>query len=421
MKGIKKLLYTGAVFVMLVSCVSAVAFAEGDTYNDYSTYNEYNIDNSGVESRLDTIDDKLGSTSNSGSIIGMLSNMDIQIMQSESILKDISNSLGVIVDGGGYTSILYSLKSLTDGYGFGSGWTLAQAFDYLSGQTTSANNGITQLINNSQANWNSLLKFLLTYTYDDGTGGLIFYLSELVNHIYAIDSNTDNLEGLLEISNQILEGISVGIADVNDELDVHTTELENVNSELDTHTTQLITANSSLDDINSELDSWRMALGTTLYNAFTFENAQTVGEGDNSGSWYSNILYDLGMLKRVLADEDDLALKESQKENTSSATDLFFSGSGDSDTSVSLSDLKDTADLATGTFDLIGSTASASDIGDAIEEVQGNGFSWFSEETASNLNGVASTFSLYDFQDDDFVSFYDDNVNSVLAWLGGER
>lgn len=57
---------------------------------------------------------------------------------------------------------------------------------------------------------------------------------------------------------------------------------------------------------------------------------------DYSDSWYSSIYNDVHQLKEVLADDEDLAFKESQKENQQYVQDNFFSSS--SDLSLNLDD-----------------------------------------------------------------------------------
>lgn len=141
-----------------------------------------------------------------------------------------------------------------------------------------------------------------------------------------------------------------------------------------------------------------------FYDRFDAEFNKDTGEGSAG--------YALYMLQQVLADEDDLALKESQKDNQESAFDNFFNGgnSFEYNTSLNFDSFKRLSEGITSfgnffsnvgegslspTLSLYGGFQSVFAILNN-EDVGGDGFlpfGWFSQATADNISSVPSTFS----------------------------
>lgn len=100
----------------------------------------------------------------------------------------------------------------------------------------------------------------------------------------------------------------------------------------------------------------------------------------------------LNEIRDVLADEEDLALKESQKDNQQAIQDSFFNP--DSETSVSpdkIGDLASLSDSFIGSFDFsdhVGNTDPFSYIGEGSEAL-----SWFSAETGKDIDPTFSSSS----------------------------
>lgn len=126
-------------------------------------------------------------------------------------------------------------------------------------------------------------------------------------------------------------------------------------------------------------------------------------------SWYYQVYDNLEMLQQVLADEDDLALKESQKANQESAFDSFFFNDDSYDTSTSLSPgsfsaLSDgfksvqryfgvesnSEDTISDGFYLITEIFAGND----PTESGSSPLSWFSAETALDIDKSGLTYSL---------------------------
>lgn len=150
--------------------------------------------------------------------------------------------------------------------------------------------------------------------------------------------------------------------------------------------------------------------------------------------------YSLYMLQQVLADEDDLALKESQKDNQESAFDNFFdsnASSGKFSTSIdsgafnSLSSGFSVFATFFGTFSSDDSPLGSSGLlnnGFASFELVfanldlGDGFlplGWFSQATADNISSVPSTFSR-DPSSRIVTNYYDEQIEKLENFFRGD-
>ena len=116
---------------------------------------------------------------------------------------------------------------------------------------------------------------------------------------------------------------------------------------------------SSIEDysklINSTLNSVKFNSDSILSNVESLVNYVDNVENliTTTNNHLSSILSDTDMLQKVLADEDDLAFKNSQKQNQEIAQDSFFTpGNGSSIDSDQLVDLKSSTDSFFGSIDL---------------------------------------------------------------------
>lgn len=108
----------------------------------------------------------------------------------------------------------------------------------------------------------------------------------------------------------------------------------------------------------------------------------------------------LAKLQYVLADDDDLILKDAVKDNQQSVTDSF-TGSGPG--AIGTGDITDVADISGGIRDSFGGAGSAGDAFSVISD--GDTWSFFSAETASNLDTVGA-LALVDERPDSYLDGY---------------
>lgn len=107
-------------------------------------------------------------------------------------------------------------------------------------------------------------------------------------------------------------------------------------------------------------------------------------------TWYRGVYGTLYRLQQVLADDDDLQMRQDSEENKNVAKDAFLSY--DSDTSVKPSDIGGLSNLGSGlrnNFDT--GTVEASNLFDFWGS--DNTFSWFTQETKDNMVNVSSSGS----------------------------
>ena len=105
-------------------------------------------------------------------------------------------------------------------------------------------------------------------------------------------------------------------------------------------------------------------------------------------TWYRGVYGSLYRLQQVLADDDDLQMRQDSEQNKNVAKDAFLSY--DSDTSVKPSDIGGLSNLGSGlrnNFDT--GTVEASNLFDFWGS--DNTFSWFTQETKDNMVNVSSS------------------------------
>ena len=173
-------------------------------------------------------------------------------------------------------------------------------------------------------------------------------------------------------------------------------------------------AQTYLGYINSKIDDVKSSV-VSMANQFTLD--QSNGE--------STMRHYLKNLSDVLANDDDVALRESQKENTNQVKQDFLSGSS-SGTSLGASDFGSLSSVGSTAKDILSLNGQASadyfTHGSMMSDFVGQGF--FSDETRSNLDSVndytqtdsgITTYSAGDDPDPynmgDFASHFD--------WLNG--
>lgn len=136
-------------------------------------------------------------------------------------------------------------------------------------------------------------------------------------------------------------------------------------------------------------------------------------------------------LANVLANDDDLAMREAQKENTETVKDKFLSGQSGK-TSLGKGDFSNASDVGgalNDTFNM-GGASKVSDFVSGFGSAGEESLSWFSDTTANNLDGVTvagnSTSGVSSFSDDGetMANVYPDPYNMAgfakrYDWLEG--
>ena len=193
-------------------------------------------------------------------------------------------------------------------------------------------------------------------SYPSGYSSSWFYL--ILYHTYQIRTSLNNIDS--DTGNMLIQlrNIATDISSI--ELDVSSIE-----SDVDTIRENSVSIISGINNVISYVDELESSLSTT-------------------NNTLSSILTDTDMLQKVLADEDDLALKKSQKQNQEFIEDTFFTPG--SDLSLDLDKLGSLVDLSTSfsdsfDFSAYGSGSPISNLGEGSEFM-----SWFTTETGLDMD-----------------------------------
>lgn len=148
--------------------------------------------------------------------------------------------------------------------------------------------------------------------------------------------------------------------------------------------------------VNKNPRSWFGVVGLKIneLNGYLVKDKINVTNFNDSDfgcmTWYKGVYATLYRLQQVLADDDDLQMRQDSEENKNVAKDAFLSY--DSDTSVKPSDIGGLSNLGSGlrnNFDT--GTVEASNLFDFWGS--DNTFSWFTQETKDNMVNVSSSGS----------------------------
>lgn len=126
-----------------------------------------------------------------------------------------------------------------------------------------------------------------------------------------------------------------------------------------------------------------------------------------------NIQNDLARVTNVVADPEDQALNEANKENKQEIVDSFGSdGAG-----VGKSDISDMAGISSGFSSVLDTGVG---VGDLFTDINDSSrYAFFTQETASQLDTTVSVLS--DDEDDDFIEFYDPEHKEFWALMGVDK
>lgn len=189
---------------------------------------------------------------------------------------------------------------------------------------------------------------------------------------------------------------------------------------------RLLSTNSALDSIVSQLQTFTgdNSYSKKIYDALVYDGwelrydpliitVDQLSHGlcvDDSysltpGKELWTAYHYIRQLANVLANDDDLALREAQKENTETLKDKFLSGQSGK-TSLGKGDFSNASDVGgalNDTFNM-GGASKVSDFVSGFGSAGEESLSWFSDTTANNLDGVTaagnSTSGVSTFSDD---------------------
>lgn len=138
---------------------------------------------------------------------------------------------------------------------------------------------------------------------------------------------------------------------------------------------------------------------------------------DTSGSWYGDIKssfsylnYRVNQIFEVLANDEDLKIKDATDEEREWVQDYFENG-----TDIADSEKYDKLNGTTSAFKDLFSGAPDSSIADGFSTVNDNGYDFWSQAVSDEINGasIASTYS--DDPDLQIVDFYSDNFAKIVG------
>ena len=125
-------------------------------------------------------------------------------------------------------------------------------------------------------------------------------------------------------------------------------------------------------------------------NAISLMLTSLIYDGDSFAGTGPTLYKRVAQLQKVLASDDDLALKQDNKANEDAATDAFVNGSS-SKTSLGTGDIGNLKDVG-GTFNDLTSLNGQSSVTsflNGLTSADGTGQGWFSEATRASLDAVS--------------------------------
>ena len=172
---------------------------------------------------------------------------------------------------------------------------------------------------------------------------------------------------------------------------------------------RLLTTNSTLSVISNAVGGIKgyatELKQSAILSALSIFSDDALLWDDEEGNDYYTPYHYLRNLALVLANDEDKAIREAQKENTEAAKDKFLSGQSGK-TSLGKDDFSNVSDVGgtlNDTFNM-GGTSKVSDFVSGFGSAGTESQSWFSQTTANNLDGVTaagnSTSGVSTFADD---------------------
>ncbi len=285
---------------------------------------------------------------------------------------------------------------------------------------------VIQYLNLSPASWqrNSVIGFLerildriptnLSTNFQllggEGTNSLLKSNRDYVQNLYNYIAG-DNIKGNLNKIQQNTLASADRLLNTNSLLSGTNTLLTGIKNSLPADNSEIlnkiytIMGGEKYEFLQYDMLSYLRDIYSSL-DVFNFDD-ETYSETDENGNeiqYYTPFHY-LVRLADVLANDDDKAIREAQKENTETAKDKFLSGQSGR-TSLGKDDFSNVSDVGgtlNDTFNM-GGTSKVSDFVSGFGSAGTESQSWFSQTTANNLDGVTaagnSTSGVSTFADD---------------------
>lgn len=157
-----------------------------------------------------------------------------------------------------------------------------------------------------------------------------------------------------------------------------------------------------------------MIYRTSVYNYFW---ANKLWSNDVSGSWYGSISdsfsylnYRVNQIFDVLANDEDLQIKNATDEERNWVKD-YFEGSGDKADSSKYDDLNNTGSAFKDVFEGAPDTS----IADGFTAVNDNGYDFWSQSVSDDINGGASVSTYSDDPSQRIVDAYSENWAQIVG------
>lgn len=215
------------------------------------------------------------------------------------------------------------------------------------------------------------------------------FYSVIRNSLKTINTNLDYIEVDIEGIYSLLSSLFLDVADIKTDVSLNLGSIDSSLSSLLDIVPDIESIASSAASIKTSSSSSASSLSSidsTLDTVFDYLSVSLDSYLSNQAFFLSFISDDVSMLQQVLADEEDLALKESQKENQEYIQDTFFNPGSALSLDVSkLTDLTKQFTDFTESFNFIEEVGTSTSPLESISE--GSDFSqWFTTETGQDMD-----------------------------------
>ena len=245
------------------------------------------------------------------------------------------------------------------------------------------------------------------------------FLSNIYNKILTIDSNVDSIESNIKLWNtdiSLISEIFTKLSDLSSTVSESNSSLLNSESWLSEIYNYTVENESNTSTVRTDLhllfsgwrnpqtaayinkspSSWFGIIGQridTLYLDLARDTTNVTSMDDSSfgnSQWYKGVYGTLYRLQQVLANDDDLQMRQDTEDNRQQFKDDFLDSSADN--SVKPSDISSVASLGSGLKSNFDTGVSATSLFDFLS--QDLPFSWFTQECKKSMVSVSGSSSL---------------------------
>lgn len=263
------------------------------------------------------------------------------------------------------------------GYPQGNWSSLRRAVNYIADHMPGSPKDYSTVLSNIKSNSDSLVSYIKLIEGD--TNSITARCTELVNLVNTVNSSIGTAQ--VAITNHIDSASAQNHSDLSSILSYFNSD----------------TAVSSSYDPAHPFPLYPLPDGSIQYWNFTGALSfliRSVTLDYNYSNTGPSLFHLVQQLQKVLASDDDLALKQDNKANEDAATDSFVNGSS-SKTSLGTGDIGNLKDVG-GTFNDLTSLngqSSVSSFLSGLTSADGTGQGWFSEATRASLDAVSAPVS----------------------------